>query len=133
MTNEENEKIAICPVCLEISTTDSCFFSDDYLYHKNCLSKLNFKSPISRQDFLYYFLVNKLVNDKVYFEKNIKNKFRIVCDLDGFDQDRFSRKKFDRNGCNRKGIDDYGYNRNKELACKEKLKQAIRENPNTYQ
>ena len=27
----------------------------------------------------------------------------------------------------------YRYNRKKELACKQKLKQAMRENPNTYQ
>ena len=38
----------------------------------------------------------------------------------------------DKNGFNRKGVDEYGYNSNKELACKEKLKQTIRENPNTY-
>ena len=69
MTEEENEKIAICPVCLESLTTDSYFTSDDYLYHKKCFSKLNFKIPISRQDFSYYLPVKKLVIDKVYFEK----------------------------------------------------------------
>ena len=120
-------------MCLETSTTDSYFTSDDYLYDKNCFSKLNFESPISRKDFLYYFPVNKLVNYKVYFEKNLKNNFRIVYYLEGFDQDRFNRKRFDRNGFKGKGVDEYGYNRNKELACKEKPKQAIRENPNTYQ
>ena len=32
-----------------------------------------------------------------------------------------------------KGINEYGYFRNEELACEEKPKQAIKENPNTYQ
>ena len=44
-----------------------------------------------------------------------------------------TEKSFDRNGFNRKGIDEYGYNRNKELAYKGKLKRAIREKRNTYQ
>ena len=69
MIKEENEKIAICPVCLVSLTVFLFFTSDDYLYHRKFFSKLNFKSPISRQDFSYYFPVNKLVNDKVYFEK----------------------------------------------------------------
>ena len=69
MIREKNEKIANCPVCLESLTADLYFTSDDYLYHKKCFSKLNFKSPISRQDFSYYLPVNKVVNDKVYFEK----------------------------------------------------------------
>ena len=69
MIQEEIEKIAICPVCLESSTADLYFTSYVYLYHKKCFSKLNFKGPISRRDFSYYFPVNKLVNDKVYFEK----------------------------------------------------------------
>ena len=56
-------------MCLESLTTDLYFTSDDYLYHKKCISKINYKSPITRQDFLYYLSVNKLVNDKVYFEK----------------------------------------------------------------
>ena len=80
MIEEENEKIAICPVCLESLTTDLYFTSDGYLYHIKCFSKLIFNSPISRQDFSYYFLPNKLVNDKVYFEKNIKNNFRRIYD-----------------------------------------------------
>ena len=120
-------------MCLEGLTTDLYFFSDNYLYPKKCFSNLNFESPISRQAFSCYFPTNKLVNDKVQFEKKIKNNFRIVFDLDGFDQDGFNRKAFDRKGFNRKGIDEYGYNSNKELDFKEKLKQAIRENPNTYQ
>ena len=69
MIQEEIEKIAICTVCLESLTTDLYFTSDDCLYHRKCFSKINFKSPISRQDFSYYLLVNKLVNEKVYFEK----------------------------------------------------------------
>ena len=41
---------------------------------KNVFNDLNFKSPMSRQDFTYYFPANKLVNDKVCFEKkNIKS------------------------------------------------------------
>ena len=103
------------------------------MYHRKCFSKLNFKKPISRQEFSYYVPVNKLVDDKVYFEENIRNIFRIIYDLDGFDQDGFNRKGFDRDGFSRKGIDEYGCNRSKEQACKEKLKQAIRENPNFYQ
>ena len=66
-------------------------------------------------------------------KKNIKNNFRIIYKLDGFDEDGFNKEGFDRNGFNRKGINEYGYNRKKELACKEKLKQAITENPNIYQ
>ena len=69
MTQEEIKKIAFCPECLEILTTDLCFTSDDYLYHRKCFGKLNFESSISRQDFPNYLPVNKLVNDKVYFEK----------------------------------------------------------------
>ena len=65
MINEENEKIAICLVCLESLTIDLQFTSDDYLYHKKCFSKLNHKNPITRQDFSYYLPVNELVNDKV--------------------------------------------------------------------
>ena len=133
MIQEENEKIAIRPACLHSLTTDLYFTSDDYLYHRKSFSKLNFKSPISRQDFTYYFPTNKLVNDKINFEKEIENKFRRPYDLDGFDQDGFRRKGFDRDRFNRKGIDIRGFKRNKELACKKKLKQAIRESPNTYQ
>ena len=133
MIQEESEKIAFCAVCLESLTTDLYFTSDDYLYHKKCFNKSNFKSAISRNDFLYYFRVNKVVNDKVYFEKNIKNIFRINYDLDGFDEHGFNRKWFDRNGFISKGIDEYGYDRIKELACKEKHKQAIIEAPNNYQ
>ena len=133
MIQEETEKIAICPVRLESLTTDLYYTSDDYVYHKKFFSKLNYNSPISRQDFSYYLPENKLIIDKICFEKNIKNSFRIVYDLDGFDGDGFNRKGFERNGFNRKGIDEHGYNSNKELACKEKLEQAKRENPKTYQ
>ena len=96
------EKNAICPVCLEGLTTDLYFTSDGYLYHKKCYSKLNFESPISRQDLSYCFPANKLVDDKVCFEKGIKNNFRIIYDLDGFDQDGFNRNGFDRKGFNKK-------------------------------
>ena len=121
-------------MCLESLTTDLYFSSDDYLYHKKYFSKLSYNSPITRQDLSYYLPLNKLVSDKVYFEKrNIKNKFRIIYNLDGFDEDGFNKERFDRDGFNRKGVDEYGYNSNKELACKEKIKQAKRENPNTYQ
>ena len=80
MVNEEIEKIAVCPLFLESLTTDLYFTSDDNLYHKKCFDKIKYKSRKSRQDFLYYFPVNKVVNDKVYFEKNIKNNFRITYD-----------------------------------------------------
>ena len=130
MIKDKNEKIAICHVCLDGLTTDLFFTSDDYLYHKKCFNESNFKSPISRQ---YYLPVNKLVDDKVYFEKNIKSNFRITYDSNGFDQDGFDRKGFDRDGFNGKRFDEYGYDRNKELACKEKPKQAIKESPNNYQ
>ena len=52
MIQEDTEKLAICPVCIERLTTDLYFTSDDYLCHRKCFSKLNFKCPISRQDFL---------------------------------------------------------------------------------
>ena len=132
MIEEENEKIAICPVCLDSLTTDLYFISDDCLYHKKSFSKSNFESPISKQDFLYYFPVNKLINDKIHFEKEIKNNFEIIYGSDGYDQDGFNRKGFDRNGFDRKGIDKYGYNINKELASQVYLKKIIGERPNTY-
>ena len=69
----------------------------------------------------------------MYFEKNNKNNFRRIYNLDGFDEEVFNKEGFDRNGFNRKGFDRDGYNRDKELACKQKIKQAIIENPNTYQ
>ena len=37
MANEETEKVAICPVCLENLTTNLYLTSDDYLYPKNVL------------------------------------------------------------------------------------------------
>ena len=66
-------------------------------------------------------------------KKTLKIVFRTFYNLDGFDQDGFNRKGFDNNRFNIKGINEKGYSRNKELACEEKLKQAIRENPKTYQ
>ena len=71
MINEDNEKIANCSLCSETLATNLYFASDGYLYHKNCFAKLNFKSPISRQGFSYYLPVNKVVNGRVYFEKEI--------------------------------------------------------------
>ena len=132
--NEENEKNPLCPICLETLTTKLYFTSVNHLCHKNCFDKLNFKSPISREGFSYYFPVKKVVKGKVYFEKRFKNSFKtIIYDLDGFNQDGFNRKGFDRDGFNVNGIDENGFNRNKELACEEKFKQAIRENPwNVY-
>ena len=52
MIQEEIEKKAICPVCLESLTTDLYFTSDDYLYHKKCFSKINYKNPITRRFFI---------------------------------------------------------------------------------
>ena len=69
MIEEENEKIALCPICLETLTTILYFTSDNHLYHRNCFDKLNFKSPISRQDFLFYLPANKVFNGKVYLKK----------------------------------------------------------------
>ena len=85
MVQEEIEKTAFCPVCLENLTTKLHFASDDYLYQKNCFTNIFFKSPISGQGFSYYLPVYKVVNDKLYFEKNIKNNFRIPYELNGFD------------------------------------------------
>ena len=70
---------------------------------------------------------------KYILKKNIKNKFKIIYNLDGFDGDALNKEGFERNGFNRKGFDRDGYNSNKALACKEKLKQAIMDDPNTYQ
>ena len=70
---------------------------------------------------------------KYFLKTKIENNFRIIHDLDGFDEDGFNKKGFDRNGFKRRGINECGYNKNNELACEEKLKQAIREYPNTYQ
>ena len=66
-------------------------------------------------------------------KKNVKNNIRILYNLDAFVEDGFNKEGLDRNGYNRKRVDGYGYISNKELACKEKLKQAITENPNIYQ
>ena len=107
MIEEENEKNAICPICLETLKTIIYFTSDGYLYHKICFRKLNFKSPISRLDDYYYFPVNKVVNGKVYFEKEIKNKFTGY-DTVGYDHDGFNRKRFDRERFSRKGTDEHG-------------------------
>ena len=103
--------------------------SDGYLYDKNCFSKLNFKNPKSRQDFSYYLPINKVFNGRVYFEKKFKNNFKTISyDLDGLNQDGFNREGFDRNEFSMNGIDEYGFNRNKELGCEEKIKQSIRKN-----
>ena len=84
MINEEIEKIASFPICIENLTTNLYFPSDGYLYHKTCFNNLYFKSPLSRQYFSYYLPVNKVVNGKVYFEREIKNNFKlIIYDLDG--------------------------------------------------
>ena len=72
MIKEDNEKIASCPVCLDSLTTNICVASDGYLYHKNCFSTLNFKRPMSWQDFSYYLPVNKVIIDKIYLEKKLK-------------------------------------------------------------
>ena len=62
--------------------------------------------------------------------KKIKKIFKtIIFDLEGFNQDCFNRKEFDRDGFNISGIDEHGLNTNKELACEEKGKQSIGENP----
>ena len=71
MIGEEIEEVPLCPICLEILTTNLYFTSDNHLYHRNCFDKLNFKIPISRECFLYYFPVDKVVNGKVYFEKRL--------------------------------------------------------------
>ena len=93
MIEEENEKLPLCPVCLETLTTNLYFASDNHLYHINCFSKLNYKSPISRQDFSSYLPVNKVVNGKVYFEKETKKYFEtLIYELDGFNQVGFKRK-----------------------------------------
>ena len=82
---------------------------------------------------MYYFPVKKLNIHNLYFEKEFKNNFGIIHDSVGYDQDGFNRKGFDRIGFDGKGNDKYGYNRNKELASHEHLKQALIENTNTYQ
>ena len=38
MIEEEIEKIAICPICLETLTTNLYFASDGYLYHEKCFT-----------------------------------------------------------------------------------------------
>ena len=130
MIEEENEKISLCPLCLETLTTNLCFISDNHLYHRDSFDKINFKSPLCRQVFSYYKPVNKVVNGKVHFEEKFKNNFKTtIYDLDEFNQDGYDRKGFDRNGFNINGTDEHGFNRNKELACEEKVKQTISENP----
>ena len=72
MIEEENEKIPLCPVCLETLMMNLHFASDNHLYHKNCFSILNYKSPLSRKVFSSYLPVNKVVNGKINFEKKLK-------------------------------------------------------------
>ena len=74
MIGEENEKNPLWPVCLETLKTKLYFASDNHLYHQNCSSKLNFESPISKQNFSILSTCKKVVNGKVYFEK----KFKII-------------------------------------------------------
>ena len=71
---------------------------------------------------------------KYILKKRFKNNFKtIIYDLDGFNQDGFNRRGFDRDGFIINGNDGNGFDKNKELVCEEKFKQAIRENPwNTY-
>ena len=57
---------------VETLASDLYFASDNHLSHQICFSKLNFKSPISRQDFSSDPPVNKVVNGKVIFEKKLK-------------------------------------------------------------
>ena len=78
MMEQENEETPLCPIYLEILTTNLYFTSDNRLYLRNCFDKTNFKSPIYREGFLYYFPVNKVVNGKIYFEKSFKNYFRTI-------------------------------------------------------
>ena len=67
---------------------------------------------------------------KYILKKHIKKILKTTTyDLDGFNQDGDDRKGFDRNGFIINEIDENGFNGNKELACEEKVKQAIRENP----
>ena len=120
MIEGENEKNPLFAISLETLKTDIYFTSDGYLCHKICFHELNFQSPISRQDFSYYFPVNKVANGKKYFEKEIKIKITGY-DRDGYDQDGFNRKGFDSNGFNINGIDEHGFTRKKELACEKKL------------
>ena len=56
MIEEEKEKIALCPVCLETLTTNLYFASDGYFYGKNLFNRLNFKSPISSKMFHIIYL-----------------------------------------------------------------------------
>ena len=81
MIEEENEKIPLCPICLDTLTTNLYFTSDNHLYHRNCFDKLNFEIQNVEKKFLYYLPVNKVVNGKVYFEKkskiNLKQYFMI--------------------------------------------------------
>ena len=60
----------------------------------------------------------------------LKKKFKtVIYDLDGFIQGGFNRKGFDGHGFSVNGIIEKGFDRNKELVCEEKVKQAIREKP----
>ena len=130
MIKEDNEKIASCPICFDSLTTINCVASNVYLYHRNCFSKLNSKRPMSWQDFSYYLPVNKVIIDKIYFEKKIENNYKIIIyNIEGFNQDGFSWKGLDRTALKIKRTDENGFNRNEELVCEEKIKKAIRENP----
>ena len=64
MIKEENEEIAICPICSETLTINLYFACDGYFYDQNCISELNYKSPKSIEDFSYYLLVKLKIGVK---------------------------------------------------------------------
>ena len=49
MAKQENEKIPICPICLGNLEIDIYFCCEGFLYDESCFTKLEFKSPITRQ------------------------------------------------------------------------------------
>ena len=95
-----------------------------------------------------------MVNGKVYFEKEIKNNFKItIHDSDGFNQDGFIRKRFQRNRFIVNGIVENGINRSEKKIIQAKrgnswnifyvsevfrnkdeiMKECVKSDPFTYQ
>ena len=62
-------KQVVCPVCLEYIKNDFCFCSDGYLYNRKYSLNIKFNSPITRENFSYYMPIEKVLGNKVYFEK----------------------------------------------------------------
>ena len=54
-------KFTICPVCFDHLNTDVYFCSDGYLYDQKSFQKLELRSTLTREQFLYWLPWRKLM------------------------------------------------------------------------